>query len=161
MTKDEMIEWFKSAPKGSRHERMLWAARKIARLTQRQSMTDDGFHPAGGSMVERRCDILLGIAVRAEDLQFAHPDKSHVVAGVKASGRAAGQKFSPALECAQRRNPSVAARVVHDHVDAALSGQGPGLPAEILLGIVDGVVGASLPELLALVLGPGRCDDAS
>jgi len=33
MTEDEMIEWFKSAPKGSRHERMLWAAYKIARLT--------------------------------------------------------------------------------------------------------------------------------
>src|SRR5262245_9922795 len=33
MTKDEMIEWFKSAPKGSRHQRMLWAARKMAHLT--------------------------------------------------------------------------------------------------------------------------------
>jgi hypothetical protein len=33
MTTDEMIEWFKSAPKGSRHHRMLWAARKIACLT--------------------------------------------------------------------------------------------------------------------------------
>jgi hypothetical protein len=33
MTKDEMIDWFKSAPKRSRHQRMLWAARKIARLT--------------------------------------------------------------------------------------------------------------------------------
>ena len=33
LTKDEMIEWFKSAPKGSRHQRMLWAAHKIARLT--------------------------------------------------------------------------------------------------------------------------------
>jgi hypothetical protein len=33
MTKDEMIDWFKSAPKGSRHQRMLWAARKIAHLT--------------------------------------------------------------------------------------------------------------------------------
>jgi hypothetical protein len=33
MTKDEMVEWFKSAPKGSRHERMLWTARKIAHLT--------------------------------------------------------------------------------------------------------------------------------
>ena len=33
MTKNEMIEWFKSAPMGSRHERMLWAARKIAHLT--------------------------------------------------------------------------------------------------------------------------------
>jgi len=32
MTKDEMIEWFKLAPKGSRHQRMLWAADKIARL---------------------------------------------------------------------------------------------------------------------------------
>jgi len=33
MTKDEMVECFKSAPKDSRHERMLWAAHKIARLT--------------------------------------------------------------------------------------------------------------------------------
>jgi len=33
MTNDEMIECFNSAPKGSRHERMLWAACKIARLT--------------------------------------------------------------------------------------------------------------------------------
>jgi len=33
MTRDEMIGWFKSAPEGSRHQRMLWAARKIARLT--------------------------------------------------------------------------------------------------------------------------------
>jgi hypothetical protein len=33
MTKAEMIDSFKSAPKGSRHQRMLWAARKIARLT--------------------------------------------------------------------------------------------------------------------------------
>jgi hypothetical protein len=33
MTKHEMIGWFKSAPTGSRHQRMLWAAHKIARLT--------------------------------------------------------------------------------------------------------------------------------
>jgi hypothetical protein len=33
MTKEEMIGWFKSAPMGSRHQRMLWAAHKIARLT--------------------------------------------------------------------------------------------------------------------------------
>jgi len=33
MTKDEMIEWFKSAPEGSRHHRMVWTAHKIARLT--------------------------------------------------------------------------------------------------------------------------------
>ena len=33
MTKDDMIGWFRAAPIGSRHERMLWAARKIAHLT--------------------------------------------------------------------------------------------------------------------------------
>jgi hypothetical protein len=33
MTKDEMVEMFKSAPMGSRYERLLWAARKIAHLT--------------------------------------------------------------------------------------------------------------------------------
>jgi hypothetical protein len=33
MTKDEMVELFKSAPMGSRYERLLWAANKIASLT--------------------------------------------------------------------------------------------------------------------------------
>jgi len=33
MTKDEMVELFKSAPMGSRHQRLLWAAHKIAHLT--------------------------------------------------------------------------------------------------------------------------------
>ena len=33
MTNDEMVGWFKSAPMGSRHERLLWAAHKIAQLT--------------------------------------------------------------------------------------------------------------------------------
>ena len=33
MTKGNMIEWFKSAPMSSRHQRMLWAAQNIARLT--------------------------------------------------------------------------------------------------------------------------------
>jgi hypothetical protein len=33
MTKDEMVDLFKSAPMGSRYERLLWAARKMAHLT--------------------------------------------------------------------------------------------------------------------------------
>src|SRR5262249_18148777 len=33
MTERDMIEWFKAAPMGSRQQRMLWAAHKIARLT--------------------------------------------------------------------------------------------------------------------------------
>jgi len=33
MTTDEMVQWFNSAPELSRHERVLWAARKIAHLT--------------------------------------------------------------------------------------------------------------------------------
>jgi hypothetical protein len=33
MTNDEMLRWFNSAPMGSRHERLLWAAHKIAHLT--------------------------------------------------------------------------------------------------------------------------------
>ena len=33
MTTDEMVQWFNSAPEGSRHERLLWAACKIAHLS--------------------------------------------------------------------------------------------------------------------------------
>ena len=52
MTKDEMVEWFKSAPRGSRHERMLWAAYKIARLT--------------GVTEGRAYQMLLGALIEAE-----------------------------------------------------------------------------------------------
>src|SRR5262245_30162155 len=82
------------------------------------------------------------------------------MAGFEAGGRAAGQQLSPALERAQRRNPGIATRVVHDHVDARPAGQCPGLPAEILLGVVDDIVSTDLAELLALILGSSRCDDA-
>ena len=54
MTKDEMVEWFKSAPNGSRHQRMLWAARKIARLTK---ITEGGAY-----------QMLLGVLIEAERL---------------------------------------------------------------------------------------------
>jgi hypothetical protein len=43
MTKDEMIGWFNAAPEGSRHQRTLWAARKIARLT---GVTEGGAYQA-------------------------------------------------------------------------------------------------------------------
>src|ERR1700745_2592458 len=33
VTKDEMVEWFKSAPRGSRHDRMFLAPRHIVHLT--------------------------------------------------------------------------------------------------------------------------------
>ena len=54
MTKDEMIGWFKSAPEGSRHQRMLWAAHKIAHLT---GATEGGAYT-----------ILLGVLIEAERL---------------------------------------------------------------------------------------------
>jgi len=54
MTKDEMVEWFKSAPEGSRHQRMLWAAYKIARLT---GVTEGGAY-----------QMLLGALIEAERL---------------------------------------------------------------------------------------------
>jgi len=54
MTKDEMIGWFKSAPEGSRHQRMLWAACKIARLT---GASEGGAYSA-----------LLGVLIEAERL---------------------------------------------------------------------------------------------
>jgi len=53
MTKDEMIEWFKSAPEGSRHHRMVWTAHKIARLT---GATEGGAY-----------QMLLGLLIEADE----------------------------------------------------------------------------------------------
>jgi len=52
MTKDEMVKWFKSAPEDSRHQRMLWTARKIAHLT--------------GVTEGRAYQMLLGPLIKAE-----------------------------------------------------------------------------------------------
>jgi hypothetical protein len=48
MTKDEMIDWFKSAPEDTRHQRMLWAAREIARLTGVTEVHLDGARRSEG-----------------------------------------------------------------------------------------------------------------
>ena len=53
LTKDDMIGWFRAAPIGSRHERMLWAARKIARLT---GATEGGAY-----------QMLLGLLIEADE----------------------------------------------------------------------------------------------
>jgi hypothetical protein len=63
MTKDEMIEWFNAAPTGSRHQRMLWAARKIACLT---GATDGDAYQA-----------LLIALIEAERLPWDHPRNHH------------------------------------------------------------------------------------
>ena len=49
MTKDQMIGWFKSAPMGSRHQRVLWAAHKIADLT---GATEGGAYQSVGYLIE-------------------------------------------------------------------------------------------------------------
>ena len=59
MTKDEMVEWFKSAPKDS-HERMLWAARKIAGLTGATEGRAYQMLLVARARVQRRGRIALG-----------------------------------------------------------------------------------------------------
>ena len=50
MTEHDMIGWFNAAPTGSRQQRMLWAARKIARLT---GATEGGVY----QMLERSFEL--------------------------------------------------------------------------------------------------------
>jgi hypothetical protein len=66
MTQDEMIEWFKSAPKGSRHQRMLWAACKIARLT---GVTEGGaYQMLLSALIEaEECGPIPGFSITAEE----------------------------------------------------------------------------------------------
>jgi len=59
LTKDEMVKWFNSAPGSSRHERMLWAAHKIARLTGASE---------GGAY-----EMLESAVIEAERLQRLNP----------------------------------------------------------------------------------------
>ena len=63
LTKDEMIEWFNSAPGSSRHERMLWTAHKIARLT---GATESGAY-----------QMLESVVTEAERLQRLNPRASN------------------------------------------------------------------------------------
>src|SRR5215813_331740 len=63
LTQHEMIAWFKSAPEGSRHERMLWTAHKIARLT---GATESGAY-----------QMLESVVTEAERLQRLNPRASN------------------------------------------------------------------------------------
>ena len=77
MTEHDMIRWFNAAPMGSRQQRMLWAAHKIARLT---GATEGGIYqmlersleragpPPSGSSVQRQRWLALAEAMgRAQD----------------------------------------------------------------------------------------------
>ena len=77
MTEHDMIRWFNAAPMGSRQQRMLWAAHKIARLT---GATEGGIYqmlersleragpPPSGSSVQRQRRLALAEAMgRAQD----------------------------------------------------------------------------------------------
>jgi hypothetical protein len=69
MTEHDMIGWFNAAPMGSRQQRMLWAAHKIARLT---GVTEGNVYqtlersleragpPPSGSSVQRQRRVALG-----------------------------------------------------------------------------------------------------
>ena len=69
MTEHDMIGWFNTAPMGSRRQRMLWAAHKIARLT---GATESGVYqmlernleraglPPSRSSVQRQRRVALG-----------------------------------------------------------------------------------------------------
>jgi hypothetical protein len=50
MTEHDMIAWFRAAPMGSRQQRMLWAARQIARLI---GATEGGVYQALERSLER------------------------------------------------------------------------------------------------------------
>jgi hypothetical protein len=64
MTEHDMIGWFNAAPMGSRQQRMLWAAHKIARLTGategnvyqtlERSLERAGPPPSGSSVQRQR-----------------------------------------------------------------------------------------------------------
>jgi hypothetical protein len=69
MTEHDMIEWFNAAPMGSRQQRMLWAAHKIARLTGAtegnvyqtlERSVERAGTPPSGSSVQRQRPVALG-----------------------------------------------------------------------------------------------------
>ena len=77
MTEHDMIGWFNAAPMGSRQQRMLWAAHKIARLTGasegnvyqtlERSLERAGPPPSGSSVQRQRRVALAEAMGRAQD----------------------------------------------------------------------------------------------
>src|SRR5690606_34361780 len=105
-------------------------------------------------------------AVRADDPQLEGPDEAQVLDGVVAGGRAADEDRAAEAHGAQGGRPRVATGEVDDDVDAALAGEAVGLAVvvldpgeEVLLAVVDRLVGADLAELGALLVRAGGGDD--
>ena len=86
--------------------------------------------------------VFGGVAIRADE-------------GVEAGGGAAGDQASAEGERFQALGPGGEAHVFHHHIDAALAGELANLGGNILLVVIDDVVGAEFARLGELGLAAG------
>jgi len=107
MTEHDMIGWFNAAPMGSRQQRMLWAAHKIARLT---GVTEGNVYQTLERSLERAGPPPSGSSVQRQ---------RRVAPGRLGSLAISRSRQQDKLPTDRRRNASLvrAGDAAHDHDD--------------------------------------------
>src|SRR5262245_24436990 len=133
MTEHDMIGWFNAAPMGSRQQRMLWAAHKIARLTgatkgsvyqMLERSLERAGPPPSGSSVQRQRRVAPGrlgsLVISRSRQQDKLPHGPAAQREREARGRVQRRRRRPAdhqdarppVEAADRRPRRAAVRLV-------------------------------------------------
>src|SRR5438477_6122128 len=137
-------------------------------LLERESVVDDRLQASGLHHIEQRRDVAACPTIRTQDLQLERPDKADVFRRVVAGGGTAGQHAATNPQYPQAPRPGVPASVVDHDVHALIRALAAprrlavkpiNLLYEILVGVVDDVIGAKCPEALGLVLRARGGDD--
>src|ERR1051326_6217204 len=137
-------------------------------LLERESVVDDRLQASGLHHIEHRRDVAARPAVRTQDLQLECPDKADVFRRVITGRGTAGQHAATNPQYPQAPRPGIPAGVVDDDVYALIRALAAprrfalkpiNLLYEILVGVVDDVIGAKCPEARGFALRARGGDD--
>src|SRR5687767_7365481 len=133
------------------HLAALEALEALLELAEREHRVDHG-REAGRHLVERLADVAHRAAERAEDAVLLL-EQLHQVHGRRyARGRAAGDEAAAPLHRQEAAVPGLGSDMLEDDVDALAFRQPAHLALEALVAVVDDVVGAERPCLLAFLV---------
>src|SRR5262249_21398976 len=113
---------------------------------ERENTVDDRRDAAALDLDQESFEVGPGPAIGADDVDLAAPDVADVRLRIESGSCSAGQQASMSRERAEARHPCLAARVVDEHVYASPLGNLPCPLREIVLRVVDDVVGAELRQ---------------
>ncbi len=117
---------------------------------QRKNAIDDGPQPLFAHEIQNRVQLGAAAHVRTEQRQLAREEITQIELRGKTGGGAAGHETAAGRKAQDALLPSGGADVLEDDVHAALVRQAPDFFRNLLLRVIDDLIGAELACLVQL-----------